>query len=180
MTASFQHPLLLLQEIERRSKAYAFELPQQLDVRTTWDGVGFRVGNMQLVAAVDEVKEILPVPRLTAVFGAQRWVKGVANIRGTLLPVMDLQGFVVGGATVPGRRSRILVVRHKGIAAGLMVDEVLGLKHFYEEEYGAEGGEGEPAFARYLRGSYRQEGETWPVFSMAALVDSPEFMQVAA
>ncbi|MEW6646097.1 MAG: chemotaxis protein CheW [Pseudomonadota bacterium] len=181
MTVPSKHPLLLLQEIERRSKAHAFELPQQLDVRVTWDGVGFRVGNMQLVAAVDEVKEILPVPRLTSVFGAQRWVKGVANIRGTLLPVMDLQGFIVqGGVTLPGRRSRILVVRHKGISAGLMVDEVLGLKHFYEEEFSAESGAGEPAFARYLHGSYRQEGDIWPVFSMAALVDSPEFMQVAA
>jgi twitching motility protein PilI len=104
----------------------------------------------------------------------------VANIRGTLLPVMDLHGFIQGGVTLPGRRSRILVVRHKGISAGLMVDEVLGLKHFYEEEFSAESGTVDPAFARYLRGSYRQEGEIWPVFSMAALVDSPEFMQVAA
>jgi twitching motility protein PilI len=180
MTSPSQHPLLLLQEIERRSKVYAFDLPQQLDVRTTWDGVGFRVGNVQLVAAVDEVKEIMPVPRLTAVFGAQRWVRGVANIRGTLLPVMDLQGFVQGSPSSPGRRSRILVVRHKGISAGLMVDEVLGLKHFYEEEHGADDAAGDPAFGRYLRGVYRQDGETWPVFSMIALVDSPEFMQVAA
>jgi twitching motility protein PilI len=180
MTVPSQHPLLLLQEIERRSKVHAVELPQQLDVRTTWDGVGFRLGNTQLVAAVDEVKEILPVPRITAVFGAQRWVKGVANIRGTLLPVMDLQGFMQGSVTLPGRRSRILVVRHKGISAGLLVDEVLGLKHFYEEEFGTDGGDSDPAYARYLRGVYRQDGESWPVFSMAALVDSPEFMQVAA
>ncbi len=180
MTVPSQHPLLLLQDIERRSKVHAFELPQQLDVRTTWDGVGFRLGNLQLVAAVDEVKEILPLPRITSVPGAQRWVKGVANIRGTLLPVMDLQGFVQDSVTLPGRRSRILVVRHKGISAGLLVDEVLGLKHFYEEEYGSDGGEGESAYARYLRGVYRQDGESWPVFSMAALVDSPEFMQVAA
>ncbi len=180
MTVPSQHPLLLLQEIERRSKVHAFELPQQLDVRTTWDGVGFRLGNTQLVAAVDEVKEILPLPRITAVFGAQRWVKGVANIRGTLLPVMDLQGFMQGSVTLPGRRSRILVVRHKGISAGLLVDEVLGLKHFYEEEFGTDGGDSDPAYARYLRGVYRQDGESWPVFSMAALVDSPEFMQVAA
>lgn len=180
MSTPSRHPLLLLQEIERRSKAHAFELPQQLDIRDTWDGVGFRLGNLQMVAAVDEVKEILPLPRITAVFGAQRWVKGVANIRGTLLPVLDLRCFVQDVMTLPGRRSRILVVRHKGISAGLLVDEVLGLKHFYEEEFGAGDGEGDLAYARFLRGTYRQDGETWPVFSMAALVDSPEFMQVAA
>lgn len=180
MSAHAEHPMLLLLEIERRSKLHAFELPQQLDVRSTWDGVGFRLGSVQVVAAVDDVKEILPLPRITAVFGAQPWVMGVANIRGALLPVIDLQGFIQNEVAVPGRRSRILVVRHKGVAAGLLVDEVLGLKHFFDEEYGTQIGEVPPAYTRYLHGAYRQDDELWPVFSVAALVDSPDFMQVAA
>jgi len=180
MSALPKHPILLLQSIERRSKAHAFELPQQLEVRNTWDGVGFRLGHMQLVAAVDEVKEILPMPRLTTVPGAKRWVLGVANIRGTLLPVLDLHGFVQGQNGTPSRRSRVLVVRHRGITAGLLVDEVLGLQHFYEEEFGNENVMADLALMGYLRGAYRQEGDSWPVFSMGALVDSPEFMQVAA
>lgn len=179
MTVPSQHPLLLLQDIERRSKNHAFELPQQLDIRTTWDGVGFRIADLHLVATVDDVKEILPLPRMTTVFGARPWVKGVANIRGTLLPVIDLQGFLQNNLALPGRRSRILVVRHKGVSAGLLVDEVLGLKHFYEEEYIADTSEVPAAYSRYLQGTYRQDGEIWPVFSMPTLVDSPEFMQVA-
>lgn len=180
MSALPKHPILLLQSIERRSQSHAFELPQQLEVRNTWDGVGFRLGHLHLVAAVDEVKEILPMPRLTTVPGAKRWVLGVANIRGTLLPVLDLHGFMQGQNGTPSRRSRILVVRHRGITAGLLVDEVLGLKHFYEEEFIQEGSVSDLAVMGYLRGAYRQDGEAWPVFSMSMLVDSPDFMQVAA
>jgi len=180
MTSRPQHPILLLQSIERRSKARAFSLPQQIELKNSWDGVGFRLGNIQLVAAVDEVKEILPLPHITSVPGAKRWVKGVANIRGTLLPVMDLSGFLQGQVSVPGRRSRILVVRHKGISAGLLVDEVLGLKHFLEEEFNTDAGDVEVALQRFVRGAYRQEGDVWPVFSMGALVESSDFMQVAA
>lgn len=180
MTARPQHPILLLQSIERRSKANAFDLPQQIEVRNTWDGVGFRLGNLQFVAAVDEIKEILPLLRLTAVPGAKRWVKGVANIRGTLLPVMDLRGFMQGENSVPGKRSRVLVVRHRGIAAGLLVDEILGLKHFFDEEYTVNVHDLDGAVMPYVRGVYNQEGDMWPVFSMEALVESPDFMQVAA
>jgi len=180
MTSSPQHPILLLQSIERRSKARAFSLPQQIELKNSWDGVGFRLGNMQLVAAVDDVKEILPLPRITAVPGAKRWVKGVANVRGTLLPVMDLSGFLQGQPTTPGRRSRILVVRHKGVSAGLLVDEVLGLKHYLEEEFDPANGDVDALIGRFVRGAYRQEGDVWPVFNMGALVESAEFMQVAA
>ncbi len=180
MTTRPQHPILLLQSIERRSKAHAFDLPQQIEVRNTWDGVGFRLGNLELVAAVDEVKEILPLPHITSVPGAKRWVKGVANIRGTLLPVMDLRGFMAGENSVPSRRSRVLVVRHQGIAAGLLVDEILGLKHFFDEEFAADAAAVDVAALPYVRGAYRQEGDAWPVFSMSALVESPDFMQVAA
>ncbi|MFA5627608.1 MAG: chemotaxis protein CheW [Thiohalomonadaceae bacterium] len=179
MATTVKHPLLVLQEIDRRSKQHAYELPQQLDIRITWDGVGFRVGNQQLVAAVGEVKEILPLPRLTAVFGAQRWVKGIANIRGSLLPIMDLRDFMQDGVVQPDRRNRVLVVRHKDIYAGLLVDEVLGLRQFYEEEFNAESGMDESDFRQYLSGIYQQGDEVWPVFGLHRLAESNEFMQVA-
>lgn len=174
------HPLLLLADIERRSKAHAFALPQQVEVRPTWDGIAFRLGGMQLIAAMDEVKELLPVPRITVVPGAKRWVRGVANVRGTLLPVMDLHGFLFGELGTPGRRSRLLVARHEGLAAGLVVDDVLGLRHFFAEEWTQDTGENAAAMAPYLRGAYRRGDEAWAVFSLQALVASREFIQVAA
>lgn len=180
MAERTQHPILLLREIEQRSKAHAFTLPQQTQIETTWDGVGFRIGEQVLTAPLDQVKEILTSARWTRVPGAKPWVKGVANVRGMLLPIMDLNGFLTGASSVFGRRSRILVIRNDGVDVGLIVDEVLGLQHFPADS--AEVAPKPPAdyLAPYLNGAFVHQGNRWPVFEMHRLLESPEFKQVAA
>lgn len=179
-TQSQQNPFQLLLAIERRSKENAQALPQQIEQRNTWDGVGFRLGEVHLVAPLFEVKEILPCPRLTHVPGAKRWVKGVANIRGSLLPVIDLQDCISGQALTVGRSSRILVASHKGLAAGLLVDEILGQKHFMDEMRAKESPDiGEQA-ANFLQGVFRDSGDSWCVFSLHSLLESQLFIEVAA
>jgi len=174
-------PLDLLHAIEQRARQNAAGLPQQTEVRTTWAGIGFRLSGQHYLAPMKEVTEILTPPQLTWVPGARPWVLGVANVRGTLLPIMDLQGFLAGRPEPGGRRERILVVAHKGITVGLRVDEVLGLRHFFEESFRNEvPQESANAAGPYLRGSYRQAEREWAVFSLHTLVQDPGFMQVAA
>ncbi|NIQ08579.1 MAG: chemotaxis protein CheW, partial [Gammaproteobacteria bacterium] len=69
-------------------------LPQKIEVRRTWSGIGFRLGEYLLVSPTSEIIEILKCPPLTRVPSALSWVKGIANIRGTLLPVIELKGFL--------------------------------------------------------------------------------------
>lgn len=177
--AAQPHPIELLRSIDQRSRANAFGLPQQIEIKSTWEGLGFRLGDGRFVAPLGEIKEILTWPRMTKVPGAKSWVKGVANVRGNLLPVMDLQEFLGYPPSRLSRGSRVLVVHHKGIAAGLLVDEVLGLRHFFEEEFSA--AKSDDAHLRdYLRGTYRQDGKLWQVFSLHDLVEGQAFMQVAA
>jgi twitching motility protein PilI len=173
-------PILLLQDIDQRSREHAQGLPQQIEVKSTWDGVGFRLGNLRLVAPLDDVLEIFPYPRLTRVPGAKNWLKGIANVRGTLLPINDLVGFLGLGTAELGRQARVMVVRHKAIMVGLVVDEVLGMRHFPEEERTEEMPSVDEQVSRYLHGAFRQEGRLWGVFSMQTLVESTDFVKVAA
>ncbi len=173
-------PILQLLEIEERSKRFAHGLPQQLEVQATWDGLGMRLGELQLVAPMDEVSEVLTHVNLTRVPGAKPWVLGVANVRGTLLPIMDLKRFLGGEPTTMGMRSRVLVVNHHGILSGLLVDGVLGMRHFLEEEFQQGFVSEEAGLAAHARGSYRHGGERWGVLSLYSVLESPEFMQVAA
>ncbi len=83
----------LLRDIESRSRQKALGLPQQLEIRPTQTGIGFLLQNIALVVATSEISEILPYPPLTRIPGTVDWMKGVANIRGTLIPVIDLLGF---------------------------------------------------------------------------------------
>ncbi|MEW6353381.1 MAG: chemotaxis protein CheW [Pseudomonadota bacterium] len=176
-----KHPLLLLRDIERRARQQALGLPLQLDVRQTWSGVAFKLADAHLVAPLTQVREILPYPALSPVPGAKAWVKGIANVRGSLLPIMHLQSYLGRATDLIGRRSRVLVVRQGAVFAGLVVDEVFGMKHFVEEEYRAALPPGvDDRISAYLEGGYIQDGQWWGVFSMPRLVQSPQFLQVAS
>lgn len=168
-----------LHDIEQRGLLNARGLPQRVETRELWNGIGFRVGDTTLVAPLTQVSEILHFPKLTMVPGTQGWVKGLANIRGTLLPVMDLRGYLGQSAISLDARSRIMVVQQENLAVGLLVDEVLGLKHFAAEETVTRVKKLNEAVKPYIQGAFQQSGQTWYVFNMAALAEDPQFLQVA-
>jgi len=175
-----QEPFQLLREIETRSQQKALGLPQKAEVRRTWSGIGFRLGEQWLVSPTDEVLEILKYPALTRVPSALSWVKGIANIRGTLVPVMDLRAFLEGDPIKLARQSRVLVIQQGGFTSGLLVDEVLGMRHFFEEERSPD----MPGFSEnlspYLGGAFKQGNQVWGIFDMRNLAKSPRFLEVAS
>jgi twitching motility protein PilI len=58
----------------------------------------------------DEVREVLMVPpAITRVPGAKSWVRGLANVRGHLLPLVDLREFLGSGVGGTERSARALV-----------------------------------------------------------------------
>lgn len=173
-------PILLLDELDQRARAAAHALPQQIEVKQTWDGVGFRLGDIQLVSDMDQVKEILTHVTLSRLPGVKHWVKGVANVRGNLLPILDLRGLILGESARMTRRSRVLVLQHRGIHAGLVVDEVFGMRHFLEEEFSDDKDRLGETLRPYLNGIYHQSGAVWGVLDIHRLVETPEFMMVAA
>ena len=121
---SAQTPFQILLEIDQRCRALAAGLPSQQAAVQTWSGIGFRMGERLFVAPMGEVGEVLHEPRYTLLPGVKSWVKGVANVRGRLLPIMDLCGFF-GNELSPLRKlRRVLVVDHQEIFAGLTVDDI--------------------------------------------------------
>ncbi|MCW8839608.1 MAG: chemotaxis protein CheW [Gammaproteobacteria bacterium] len=173
-------PILILHELDQRSRQHAHALPQQIEVKTTRDGIGLRLGEVTLVVPMEQVKEILTSVTVSRIPGAREWVRGVANVRGNLLPILDLNGFIFGETSRITRHSRVLVMQHKGVAAGLMVSEVLGMRHFLEDEFSNDISQMNTTLQPLLNGVFRQSGEAWGVFDIHKLVDLPEFMQVAA
>ena len=101
---------------------------------------------------------------------------GLANVRGQLLPVIDLKQYFGSGELVTGRNTRVIVVNHREIPAGLVVDEVLGFRRFAEREFTAEAPPTMIRCEHYLAGSFRRGSEAWPVLSLRSLVESPAFL----
>jgi twitching motility protein PilI len=172
-------PVQVLTELEQRWRTHARELPRQIEVKDDWLGIGFRLGKYRLVAPLGEVIEILTYPGVSKVPGAKSWVRGIANVRGNLLPIMDLHEYLKGRVATPSRLTRVLVIDCKSVLSGLVVDEVLGLRHFLSEERTDVTSIDDEAFAPYLSFGFRSGDQNWAVFSTRALVESPQFMQAA-
>lgn len=179
MSAAVLAPFDLLARYEARSLAHVAGAPEQIDSPGLWRGIGFRVGNDRFVSSIAEVTEILTMPPLTPVPGARRWLLGLANVRGNLVPVIDMRDLVGGGRTATSEASRVLLIRQGGGSAGLLVDEVLGQRSFVDEQIGPEV-EVTDGFQAYVEGGVALGGETWHLFNMAALTASPAFRQAAA
>lgn len=170
----------LLQDIDLRSRTKALGLPQQIEVRRTWSGVGFRLGDVHLLSKLEEVDEILISPVMTQVPSALSWVKGIANIRGMLLPIMDLRDFIDGEAIQAGRKTRVILIKKGELVSGLLVDEVFGMRHFFEEERTENVPESSDNLKKYLQGAFRKGNMHWGIFDMDNLAEDPGFLQVAA
>ena len=169
----------LLADLERRSREKAKGLPQQELIQSFWEGVMFYVGDNRFVAPLSAVKEILNYPSvLTQVPGTRPWMLGVANVRGTLIPVIDLQLFLIGRKTRRGRRSRVLVFDMGDSYTSVLVGELVGMRHFAKET-AREIATSNRKFEQYVKIEFDQDGMTWPVFSLSALADDPAF-QIAA
>ncbi len=174
-------PFELLKELEKRSRTVVAGSVAEADAAKEWVGVAFRMGGETFLVAREETREVLGYPAaVTRLPGAKSWVKGLANVRGQLLPMLDLRQFLGSGATASGRNTRIIVVNHRDIPAGLMVDEVLGFRRFAEADFNPDP---PPTVIRcdsYLAGAFRRGGEVWPVLSLKTLVESQSFLQAAS
>ncbi len=171
--------LQTLDEQAQRSRAQEGRVPDALVREVDWQGLAFEVGGEIFLAAMDELRELLPWPEaITPVPGTKPWMLGLANVRGELLPVVDLQQFLHGDPTVIDSRCRVLVIRNRGNSTGLLVPQVLGMRHLPLDRRRDNRNPGGPV-GRYVYDLFETEEQPWPVLSMAALANDERFLSAS-
>lgn len=180
MARTRQDPLTLLRRIQQESVQTAPGLPQEVQAAQLWSGVAFRLGDLRLVTALDQVTEVLPCPGFTPVPSTKPWVKGVANVRGNLITIIDLAEYFDKQAVFLDEVARLMVMNVPDLNAGLLVHEVLGLRHFDEEaERQQLPGLDDPVMA-HVKGAFLRDEVLWGEFDMKSLAESATFLHVAA
>ena len=82
------------------------------------------VGGEQYVIDIARVEEILQPVKVLQVPGAPRFVEGVVNLRGTMLPIIDVRKRLGVSPAGLNRRERLVVSRAGTRRVGLLVDAV--------------------------------------------------------
>ena len=111
--------------------------------------VGFRIGNETFGVRIGSVREIVRVPEITSVPSAPETVEGVINLRGKIIPVMDLRKRFGHVDIQPDKKNRILVVELDNKLIGLIVNaasEVLKIPPSEIEAPGSVFAEGESSY----------------------------------
>jgi purine-binding chemotaxis protein CheW len=83
--------------------------------------IGFRVGRETFGLPISEVREILRVPEITAMPNAPEAVEGVMNLRGRIVPVIDLGRMFGSKSAEAADKRRVIVVEHAGRNLALLV-----------------------------------------------------------
>jgi len=166
-------------DIDARSQAHVAGLPQDAGVQSGWRGLAYRIGTRRLLSTFAEVAEILTLPAVTPVPGGQHWVLGLANVRGNLLPVVDLKLFLDGERTVLHENQRMLTVKQDGGDVAVLIDELLGQRTFDDSHLADPADLAEGRYRHLIDRAYAQDGETWGVLSLDRLARTPEFRRAA-
>ena len=145
-----------------------------------WQGVVFEIGGQRLVAPMGQVSEILTMPEYTSVPLVKPWMLGIANIRGRLLPLTDLSRFL----QVPSQLSqmaqrKVIVIDHDNMFSGLLVDKVLGIEQFTQDQYRPEALESSSPFAPYNHGKFFKDEQDWYVFMPSLLAQDLQYTDAA-
>jgi len=158
-----------------RLRQYQEQLLERMQAARTSSGarahqLGVEIGGVRYLLDLVEAGEIVPLPPLAAVPLTQPWYLGLANVRGSLLGVVDLARYLDPDAAPPAAPAAgaRLVTFAPGLAfpCALLVGRVVGLRH--AADMTPEGG-------RLLDA----DGREWTPLSLAGLAREERFLQVA-
>ncbi len=92
----------------------------------------FKIGDEVFGITIDRVVEIIKVQKVFTIPGLPGFLAGVMNVRGLVVPLLDLRRRF--GAEPAGRKERIIIVRYDKEKIGFLVDEIREILSLAPEE----------------------------------------------
>lgn len=155
----------------------AKSLPAQLSHETWWTSLLLQVGDTPFICRQSGVHEVIALPRYAALPSANDWVLGVANLRGELLPLIDLSAFF-GVSAAANRMRRVLICQHRGQWLGLVVDAVFGMHRMQDDQLDTETACPMAACQPFVTQSAMVRRRRHWLLMLEELLDAPSFTDV--
>lgn len=89
--------------------------------------LGFTLGEERFLAPLHSVREVVSLESITRIPGLPFLFAGLTTVRGDIVPVLDVRGFLGLPEHRAERPERILIVESEGALAGVWVDRMHGL-----------------------------------------------------
>lgn len=138
----------------------------------------FRVGDAMYALDILRIKEIIRPQKLTRVPRAPDFVEGVINLRGAVIPIIDLRKRFELGASASDRKTRVIICSLAGKILGLMVDEVAEVRRYGRQEVQPTPQYLKGRGAEFFHGVCRRDEELIMVIDLERILTSGERMDL--
>ena len=173
------HPFDILLQLDQRIRERAPAAATGAQLSEIRGQLAARLGSWNLLFSMDDVAEIIPIPRITRVPGVKHWLLGIANLRGKVISVSDLRDFLIGRPTPQLPGSQVVIIRAGNWDYGLLVDEVIGMRHFGPHQRLARPDNVEAGLSPFVVEAFTNEDQSWLAFNASKLVADPRFLRAS-
>ncbi len=132
------------------------------------------LGDAEYGIDILSVREIKGWSETTALPHAPAWVRGVINLRGTIVPILDLRARFGLGLTATTVMHVVVIIQTATRMAGLLVDSVSDIIAVAAEEVRAVPEIGTSVPERLLAGLIPREGGMVSIVSLDNLLNLPD------
>jgi len=129
---------------------------------------------------VSKIKEVLSYRKVTPLPQMKEFVKGIINLRGSVIPVFDLREKFNLPAKEYTRLHVIIVVEIAGRIMGVIVDEISDVLEILPEEFQTTGNLPSNLRSEYLKGVGKKQDEMIILLDMDRLLSHEELELVDA
>jgi chemotaxis protein CheZ len=132
--------------------------------------IGFKLNDNEFTLPILKVREIINTPAVTKLPQSARYVRGIINLRGAVIPVLDLKEMVSMGST-DGIASKTIVISDGQKLFGILVDEITSVVNIDEADV-------EPAESFLQENIERVEGVAKVDDRLIILLDTDKLVDV--
>jgi purine-binding chemotaxis protein CheW len=120
--------------LKSRAIAMAVEPDRKRETSGIIEMVEFILGSESYGIQSEFVREVYPLKDFTPLPGVPSFVVGIVNIRGQLIPIVDLKKFFNLTEKGLGELNKLIIIRNENMEFGILADTVNGTKQIYMED----------------------------------------------
>jgi purine-binding chemotaxis protein CheW len=113
-----------LTEILEKQKKQQFDEPKQDPSKEILQLVGFIVDDEEYAIPILDIQEIIKPINITRVPSVPKYILGVFNLRGSVIPLIDLRQRFGSSSIKMGDDTRYIVMKYKNDIAGFAIDKL--------------------------------------------------------
>jgi len=174
------NPFEQIKALGQRVDERALPLSKNIETNSSWQAIAFMLDKQTMLINMTDVAEVSPQPPVTRLPGVQRWVKGIANVRGEVLTIVDLHEFFHLETPRNPTLCRVIAIERGETRLGILVDRIVGMRQISNQKRNEGSSQHCPEKIKNCVSGSIEFDENWmDIFDTEKLVTHEQFLNVS-